>query len=85
MEREFNLTARQCEALLDIGSRHPLGFYDQAALADLIDLRMVETLLGNPRPVLTPRGQRAYRELMGIDAKQSQHAVGDGGGSLGHA
>ncbi len=72
MEREFNLTPRQCEAILDLGGRNILGrILDPAALKELTAAGMIGVLPGNPRPVLTPRGQRAYRELMGLNGEKT--------------
>ena len=65
------LSPRQCEVILNLGTRGSGGGFDQLAMSRLFAIGMVEVAAQDRRVVLTLRGQSAYREL----ARQDQHGT----------
>ena len=65
------LSPRQCEVILNLGTRGSGGGFDQLAMSGLFAIGMVEVAAQDRRVVLSVRGQSAYREL----ARQDQHGT----------
>ena len=77
LSKSLVLSPRQCEVILNLGTRRSGGGFDQLAMSGLFAIGMVEVASEDRRVVLTVRGQSAYREL----SRQDQHGTYDASAS----
>lgn len=64
MGKKSELTARQREAILQLGTRGSNGSFDPRTLSELFSLELIEVRPIDRRVVLTARGQHVYEELL---------------------
>jgi len=64
MGKNSELTARQREAILELGARGSNGRFDPQTLSELFSLELIEVRPQDRRVALTRRGQQIYDELL---------------------